>query len=62
MIEIEKEFGLVVLVIALVHFLNLFLTAYVGKARKQYGICAPKIYADTEDEAGIAFNRVQRTH
>ncbi|TMW56479.1 hypothetical protein Poli38472_006489 [Pythium oligandrum] len=61
-VMLEKEHGYVVFVVVLLTFVNLWAGGKVGRARKQYGIEYPQMYAEKSDRDAWAFNCVQRAH
>eukprot|EP00667_Euglena_gracilis_P026811 EG_transcript_32658 len=61
-VPIPKDFGYVLLVIGLSWFLNIYLMALVVRARKQYKVPYPTLYADKDHKDHDKFNSVQRAH
>ncbi|PRQ45463.1 putative glutathione transferase [Rosa chinensis] len=60
---LPKDYGYVVLVAVLYSFLNFFMAAKVGKARKKYKVFYPTMYASESDNKDAkVFNCVQRGH
>uniref|UniRef100_A0A7N0TTH8 Glutathione S-transferase 3, mitochondrial n=1 Tax=Kalanchoe fedtschenkoi TaxID=63787 RepID=A0A7N0TTH8_KALFE len=60
---LPSEYGYVVLVLVLYCFLNFWMTAQVGKARKKYKVFYPTLYASQADNKDAnLFNCVQRGH
>ncbi|PSS30122.1 Microsomal glutathione S-transferase [Actinidia chinensis var. chinensis] len=60
---LPKEYGYVVLTLALYCFLNLWMAGQVGKARKKYKVSYPVMYAlESENKDAKIFNCVQRGH
>lgn len=60
---LPKDYGYVVLVAVLYSFLNFFMAAQVGKARKRYKVFYPTMYAlESENKDAKVFNCVQRGH
>ncbi|GLT28744.1 hypothetical protein SLA2020_036520 [Shorea laevis] len=60
---LPKEYGYVVLVLVLYCFLNFWMAAQVGKARKKYKVSYPTLYAsESENKDAKLFNCVQRGH
>ncbi len=57
-IELQAEFGYVLLVLVATVFLHLWLMLNVGKARKKYKVFYPTLYSDKVPE----FNCYQRAH
>ncbi|KAL3838767.1 hypothetical protein ACJIZ3_023358 [Penstemon smallii] len=59
----SKEYGYVVLVLVFYCFLNFWMAAQVGKARKKYNVYYPIMYAvEAENKDAKLFNCVQRGH
>jgi glutathione S-transferase len=56
----SPDFGYVILVVGLSHFMNIFLIVQVAKARKKYDVQYPKLYAEGNDKKANEFNSVQR--
>ncbi|PWZ53497.1 mRNA cap guanine-N7 methyltransferase 1 [Zea mays] len=62
-IELTKEYGYVVLVLVAYVFLNLWMGFQVGKARRNYKVFYPTMYAiESENKDAKLFNCVQRGH
>mmetsp|Transcript_42588 Transcript_42588/g.133499 ORF Transcript_42588/g.133499 Transcript_42588/m.133499 type:complete len:108 (-) Transcript_42588:102-425(-) len=61
-IEIPKEYGYVVAVLAAASILNAYLAGNVSMARKKYGIKYPNMYAPEGHKHAAAFNCAQRAH
>ncbi|GLU10597.1 hypothetical protein SLE2022_273900 [Rubroshorea leprosula] len=60
---LPREYGYVVLVLVLYCFLNFWMAAQVGKARKKYKVSFPTLYAsESENKDAKLFNCVQRGH
>nr|GLL26189.1 microsomal glutathione S-transferase 3-like [Ipomoea trifida] len=60
---LPKEYGYVIIVLVLYCFLNLWMSFQVGKARKQYKVPYPTMYAsEAENKDANLFNCVQRGH
>ncbi|KAK2979223.1 hypothetical protein RJ640_009621 [Escallonia rubra] len=60
---LPKEYGYVVLVLVLYCFLNFYMAAQVGKARRKYKVFYPTMYAvESENKDAKIFNCVQRGH
>ncbi|MCD9559171.1 hypothetical protein HAX54_016994 [Datura stramonium] len=60
---LPKEYGYVVLVLVSYCFLNFWMSFQVGKARKQYKVSYPIMYAtEAENKNAKLFNCVQRGH
>ncbi|GKV20338.1 hypothetical protein SLEP1_g30478 [Rubroshorea leprosula] len=60
---LPREYGYVVLVLVLYCFLNFWMAAQVGKARKKYKVSYPTLYAsESENKDAKLFNCVQRGH
>ncbi|GMH10251.1 hypothetical protein Nepgr_012092 [Nepenthes gracilis] len=60
---LPKEYGYVVLVLVLYCFLNFWMAAQVGKARKRFKVLYPTLYAsESETKDAKLFNCVQRGH
>ncbi|VVA94180.1 unnamed protein product [Arabis nemorensis] len=60
---LPKEYGYVVLVLVFYCFLNLWMGAQVGGARKRYNVPYPTLYAiESENKDAKLFNCVQRGH
>ncbi|XP_028768781.1 microsomal glutathione S-transferase 3-like [Neltuma alba] len=60
---LPKEYGYVALVLVLYCFLNFYMAAQVGKARKKYKVFYPTLYAsESENKDAKRFNCVQRGH
>ncbi|XVF12230.1 hypothetical protein REPUB_Repub08aG0097400 [Reevesia pubescens] len=58
-----KEYGFVVVVVVLYCFLNMWMAAQVGKARKKYKVYYPTLYAlESDNKDAKLFNCVQRGH
>lgn len=60
-----NDYCFVLLVIVYAVILNIYLTLQVSKARKEYGIKYPNLYADRTIDGEIKannFNQVQRSH
>merc|ERR1719153_1216199 len=57
-IQLDTEFGYVVLVIQAVVILNLWMMSRVGKQRKALGVSYPEMYSDKQP----LFNCYQRAH
>eukprot|EP00164_Ancoracysta_twista_P000002 GFYU01000004.1.p1 GENE.GFYU01000004.1~~GFYU01000004.1.p1 ORF type:complete len:164 (-),score=52.25 GFYU01000004.1:124-558(-) len=61
-IEIQKDFGLVILAIGASWFVNFYQTFLVIKARKKYNVTYPDLYAPESHKNAKEFNSVQRGH
>uniref|UniRef100_A0A1D1XL86 Glutathione S-transferase 3, mitochondrial n=1 Tax=Anthurium amnicola TaxID=1678845 RepID=A0A1D1XL86_9ARAE len=60
---LPREYGYVVLVIVLYAFLNFWMAAQVGRARKKYKVFYPTLYAtESENKDAKLFNCIQRGH
>ncbi|KAK3026147.1 hypothetical protein RJ639_042590 [Escallonia herrerae] len=60
---LPREYGYVVLVLVLYCFLNFYMAAQVGKARRKYKVFYPTMYAvESENKDAKIFNCVQRGH
>ncbi|XP_010415129.1 PREDICTED: microsomal glutathione S-transferase 3-like [Camelina sativa] len=60
---LPKEYGYVVIILVFYCFLNLWMGAQVGKARKRYNVPYPTLYAiESENKDAKLFNCVQRGH
>ena len=60
---LPKDYGYVVMVVVLYSFLNFFMAAQVGMARKKYKVFYPTMYASESDNKDAkVFNCVQRGH
>ncbi|KAJ4974098.1 hypothetical protein NE237_007272 [Protea cynaroides] len=60
---LPKEYGYVLLVLALYVFFNVWMATQVGKARKKYKVFYPLLYASESDNKDASlFNCVQRGH
>ncbi|XP_027333126.1 microsomal glutathione S-transferase 3 [Abrus precatorius] len=60
---LPKEYGLVAIVLVLYCFLNFYMAAQVGMARKKYKVYYPTLYAsESENKDAKLFNCVQRGH
>ncbi|MQL81706.1 hypothetical protein Taro_014157 [Colocasia esculenta] len=60
---LPREYGYVVLVLVLYSFLNFWMAAQVGRARKRYKVFYPTMYAlESENKEAKLFNCVQRGH
>ncbi|KAM0957551.1 hypothetical protein ACFX2J_025441 [Malus domestica] len=60
---LPKEYGYVVLAVVLYTFLNFWMAAQVGRARKRYKVPYPTMYAsESENKDAKVFNCVQRGH
>ncbi|KAK4430495.1 Microsomal glutathione S-transferase 3 [Sesamum alatum] len=60
---LPKEYGYVVLVLVAYCFLNFWMLAQVGRARKKYKVFYPTMYAsEAENKDAKLFNCVQRGH
>ncbi|KAK1361873.1 Membrane-associated, eicosanoid/glutathione metabolism (MAPEG) protein [Heracleum sosnowskyi] len=60
---LPREYGYVVIVVAISGFFNFWMAAQVGKARKKYKVALPAMYAlESENENANLFNCVQRGH
>lgn len=62
-LQVKPEHGLVYLTVAAswaVH--HVYMNTAVVKARKQYKVDYPKLYADGDSEDAVKFNCVQRAH
>ncbi|XP_057808399.1 uncharacterized protein LOC131022868 [Salvia miltiorrhiza] len=60
---VPREYGYVVLVLVLYCFINFWMTAQVGRARKRYNVSYPTLYASEADNKDAKlFNCVQRGH
>ena len=60
--QIPNEFGLVILVIGISHFMNIYLTILVAIARKEYKVDYPTLYLEQDKENSKEYNSVQRAH
>ncbi|KAJ8753415.1 hypothetical protein K2173_019814 [Erythroxylum novogranatense] len=62
-IILGRDYGYVVLVLVTYTFLNFWMAAQVGKARKKYKVAYPTLYAvESENKEAKLFNCVQRGH
>ncbi|CAN6465966.1 unnamed protein product [Victoria cruziana] len=62
-VEIPKEYGYVVLVLAIYSLFNFWMAFQVGMARKRYKVPYPTLYAiESENKDAKLFNCVQRGH
>ncbi|KAM0936075.1 putative glutathione transferase [Dioscorea sansibarensis] len=62
-LEIQKEYGYVVLVVVLYAILNFWMGFQVGKARRKYKVFYPVLYAlESENKDAKIFNCIQRGH
>ncbi|KAI6691368.1 hypothetical protein NL676_028196 [Syzygium grande] len=60
---LPKEYGYVALALVLYCFLNFWMAAQVGMARKKYQVFYPTLYAsESENKSAKLFNCVQRGH
>ncbi|KAL2499106.1 microsomal glutathione s-transferase [Abeliophyllum distichum] len=60
---LPKEYGYVAIVLVLYCFLNFWMAAQVGNARKRYKVFYPTMYAiEAENKDANLFNCVQRGH
>ncbi|CAI9758108.1 unnamed protein product [Fraxinus pennsylvanica] len=60
---LPKEYGYVAIVLVLYCFLNFWMAAQVGAARKKYKVLYPTMYAtEAENKDANLFNCVQRGH
>lgn len=60
---LPREYGYVVLVLALSGFFNFWMAAQVGKARRKYKVDLPALYAlESENKDANIFNCIQRGH
>ncbi|KAE8021886.1 hypothetical protein FH972_007736 [Carpinus fangiana] len=60
---LPKEYGYVAIVLVFYCFLNFWMAAQVGKARKQFKVSYPTLYAsESENKDAKLFNCVQRGH
>ncbi|KAL1223236.1 hypothetical protein V5N11_029472 [Cardamine amara subsp. amara] len=60
---LPNEYGYVVLIVVFYCFLNLWMSAQVGRARKRYNVPYPTLYAiESENKDAKLFNCVQRGH
>ncbi|XP_054817879.1 uncharacterized protein LOC129317585 [Prosopis cineraria] len=60
---LPKEYGYVAIVLVIYCFLNFYMAAQVGKARKKYKVFYPTLYAsESENKDAKLFNCVQRGH
>ncbi|CAA7020226.1 unnamed protein product [Microthlaspi erraticum] len=60
---LPSEYGYVVLILVFYCFLNLWMGAQVGRARKRYNVPYPTLYAiESENKDAKLFNCVQRGH
>ncbi|KAB2611912.1 microsomal glutathione S-transferase 3-like [Pyrus ussuriensis x Pyrus communis] len=60
---LPKEYGYVILAVVLYTFLNFWMAAQVGRARKRYKVPYPTMYAsESESKDAKVFNCVQRGH
>ncbi|KAH6799349.1 microsomal glutathione s-transferase [Perilla frutescens var. frutescens] len=60
---VPREYGYVVIVLVLYCFLNFWMAAQVGRARKKYNVPYPTMYASAADNKDAnLFNCVQRGH
>lgn len=61
-LELDRDFGWVILVIAASHLMNFYLVMNVIRARKKYGCKYPTLYMAGTSKKAVAFNCVQRAH
>lgn len=59
---VPENYGYVVGVVGLSHFMNFFLIMKVVKARKQYNVQYPALYAPESHNNAKEFNCIQRAH
>ncbi|XP_030953195.1 microsomal glutathione S-transferase 3 [Quercus lobata] len=60
---LPKEYGYVALVLVFYCFLNFWMAAQVGRARKRFKVPYPTLYAsESENKEAKLFNCVQRGH
>ncbi|KAM4124282.1 hypothetical protein ACB094_01G218900 [Castanea mollissima] len=60
---LPKEYGYVALVLVFYCFLNFWMAAKVGRARKRFNVPYPTLYAlESENKEAKLFNCVQRGH
>ncbi|XP_010528606.1 PREDICTED: microsomal glutathione S-transferase 3 [Tarenaya hassleriana] len=60
---LPKEYGYVVLALVFYCFLNFWMAAQVGRARRRYNVPYPTLYAiESENKDAKRFNCVQRGH
>ncbi|KAL0014883.1 hypothetical protein SO802_001952 [Lithocarpus litseifolius] len=60
---LPKEYGYVALVLVFYCFLNFWMAAQVGRARKRFHVPYPTLYAsESENKEAKLFNCVQRGH
>lgn len=60
---LPKEYGYVILALVVYCFFNFWMSFQVGKARKQYKVPYPTMYAtEAENKNANSFNCVQRGH
>ncbi|KAK4602799.1 hypothetical protein RGQ29_011698 [Quercus rubra] len=60
---LPKEYGYVALVLVFYCFLNFWMAAQVGRARKRFNVPYPTLYAsESENKEAKLFNCVQRGH
>ncbi|MED6189252.1 hypothetical protein PIB30_094040 [Stylosanthes scabra] len=60
---LPKEYGFVAIVLVLYCFLNFYMAAQVGIARKRYKVPYPNLYAsESENKHAKLFNCIQRGH
>ncbi|KAG6401099.1 hypothetical protein SASPL_137944 [Salvia splendens] len=60
---LPREYGYVVLVLVFYCFINFWMTAQVGRARKKYNVSYPTLYASEADNKDAKlFNCIQRGH
>ena len=59
---LPENYGYVLGVVGLSHFMNIFLMIQVVKARKMYDIVYPALYAPADHKNEKEFNCVQRAH
>jgi len=62
-VELKQEHGFALLALLLTVFVHYwYMSIGVSKARKQYGVKYPTLYAPGSDDSANAFNCVQRGH
>ncbi|WOG84417.1 hypothetical protein DCAR_0103600 [Daucus carota subsp. sativus] len=60
---LPREYGYVVLILALAGILNFWMSSQVSKARKKYNVQYPTMYAlESENKDAKFFNCIQRGH
>eukprot|EP00996_Jenningsia_fusiforme_P005663 NODE_6677_length_545_cov_235.804435_g6256_i0.p1 GENE.NODE_6677_length_545_cov_235.804435_g6256_i0~~NODE_6677_length_545_cov_235.804435_g6256_i0.p1 ORF type:complete len:142 (+),score=2.25 NODE_6677_length_545_cov_235.804435_g6256_i0:63-488(+) len=60
--EIEPDYGYVLIVLGLSWILNIFLSVQVSRARKLYKVNYPTLYASESHKNAESFNCIQRAH